>query len=160
MEHSTTIQECFNKHISSFSKTGILKAYLMNCMRSGEKWISIYFESKKFKCTFKETNVYTARRENLYTFIIVFISEFVQIFSPRPVCSQDSTWGTFFFLWGKKVLITIQRERSFRYDRSRCIINCPATRAQLIFWGVESHNFAVYILKQTVIPNSAIFFPE
>ena len=27
----------------------------------------------------------TARRENLYTFIIVFISEFVQIFSPRPV---------------------------------------------------------------------------
>ena len=28
---------------------------------------------------------YTARRENLYTFIIVFISEFVQIFTPRPV---------------------------------------------------------------------------
>ena len=28
---------------------------------------------------------YTARRENLYTFIIVFISEFVQIFSPCPV---------------------------------------------------------------------------
>ena len=32
--------------------------------------------------------MYTARRENLYTFIIVFISEFVQIFSPRPVQFQ------------------------------------------------------------------------
>ena len=29
--------------------------------------------------------MYTARRENLYTFIIVFISEFEQIFTPRPV---------------------------------------------------------------------------
>ena len=29
--------------------------------------------------------IYTARHENLYTFVIDFISEFVQIFTPRPV---------------------------------------------------------------------------
>ena len=48
--------------------------------------------------------LYTARRENLYTFIIVFISEFVQIFSPRPV-DLGNLYGDFY-----KILLLMQHK--------------------------------------------------
>ena len=48
-------------------------------------WLKAWYNNQNYDNAFKNWLLYTARRENLYTFIIVFISEFVQIFTPRPV---------------------------------------------------------------------------